>query len=56
MKLTINVMTMDVIPVIVNIVMKVLLINLMTKRVGDVVQRISRPGEKQKIQRKESGK
>ena len=32
LKLTINVMTMDVIPVIVNIVVKVLLINLMTKR------------------------
>ena len=32
LKLTIDVMTMDVIPVIVNIVVKVLLINLMTKR------------------------
>ena len=32
LKLTINVMTVDVIPVIVNIVVKVLLINLMTKR------------------------
>ena len=55
-EMTKYVRTMDVIPVIVNIVVKVLLINLMTKRVGDVVQRISRPGEKQKIQRKESGK
>ena len=32
MKMTINVRTVDVIPVIVNIVAKVLLINLVTKR------------------------
>ena len=32
MKLTINVMTMDVIPVIVNIIVKVLLRNVTTKR------------------------
>ena len=46
---------MYVILVVVNIVVKVLSINLMTKRHGDFVQRISRPGEK-KNQGKEGGK